>query len=166
MTRSWKDSETCIELVFAIFVWLCCVHMSCANVSVTVSVVVGGVRSYSVTVLSCVASSCRQLLRMMGSGWASVLKTQSSRGRRSSSEKSRYRYLSRQEKHPGRSESRFTGSFTPAVCSKHWVPQHIIILTDLRIRLKLVFLGGKKILKLQKTKQNKKKTATTLPKKN
>ena len=95
LKRLW----TCIELVFAIVVWLCvCVHINCANVSVTVSVVAGDVRSYSETVLSCVASSCRQLLRMMGSGWASVLKTQSSSGRRSSSEKSRYRYLRKQVK--------------------------------------------------------------------
>lgn len=50
------------------------------------------------SVLSCVASFCRQLLRMTGSGWASVLNTQSSRGRRSSSEKIRYRYLSVSER--------------------------------------------------------------------
>lgn len=37
--------------------------------------------------------SSKQLLRMIGKGWASVLNTQSSRGSRSSSEKSRYRYL-------------------------------------------------------------------------
>lgn len=92
LKRLW----TCIKLVFGIFVWLC-VHMNCANVSVTVSAVVCGVQSYSETVLSCVASSCRQLLRMTGSGWASVLKTQSSSGRRSSSEKIRYRYLSKRE---------------------------------------------------------------------
>lgn len=48
---------------------------------------------YSDTIFSCVVSSSRQLLRMMGSGWASVLKTQSSRESRSSSEKSRYKYL-------------------------------------------------------------------------
>ncbi len=43
---------------------------------------------------SCVAlCSCRQLLCITGSGWASVLNTQSSSGRRSSSENSRYRYL-------------------------------------------------------------------------
>lgn len=40
-----------------------------------------------------VPCSCRHLLRMMGSGWASVLNTQSSSGSRSSSENSRYRYL-------------------------------------------------------------------------
>lgn len=48
-----------------------------------------GVHCQLETVLSCVASSWRQLLRMMGSGWASVLKTQSSSGRRSSSENSK-----------------------------------------------------------------------------
>lgn len=90
LKRLW----TCIELWFAIFVGVW-VHNYCANVSVSVG---GGVRSYSETVLSCVASSCRQLLRMMGSGWASVLKTQSSSGRRSSSEKSRYKYLSVSER--------------------------------------------------------------------
>lgn len=52
-----------------------------------------GFYCHSETVFSCVASSCRQLLRMMGNGWASVLKTQSSSGRRSSSENSKYRYL-------------------------------------------------------------------------
>lgn len=40
-----------------------------------------------------VPCSCRHLLRMTGSGWASVLNTQSSSGSRSSSENSRYRYL-------------------------------------------------------------------------
>lgn len=53
---------------------------------------------YSESIFSCVVSSCRQLLRMMGSGWASVLKTQSSRESRSSSEKSRYKYLGRRGK--------------------------------------------------------------------
>lgn len=52
-----------------------------------------GFHCHSETVFSCVALSCRQLLRMMGSGWASVLNTQSSSGRRSSSENSKYRYL-------------------------------------------------------------------------
>lgn len=98
LKRLW----TCIDLMFAIIICDCgfffffFVHINCANVSLIVSVV--SVQSYSETVLSCVASSCRQLLRMMGSGWASVLKTQSSSGRRSSSEKSRYRYLSVSER--------------------------------------------------------------------
>lgn len=50
-------------------------------------------QSYSDSDCSCGAPPCWQFLRMTGSGWASVLNTQSSSGRRSSSEKSRYRYL-------------------------------------------------------------------------
>ena len=85
LKRLWTGIEICVcHICVAV-----CVHMNCANVSVVV-----GVQSYSETVLSCGAGSSRQLLRMMGSGWASVLKTQSSRERRSSSENSRYRYLS------------------------------------------------------------------------
>lgn len=99
MTRSWKDSEPALNLCLQYLCDSVCAHELCRCVCNCLSPQ-GGVQSYSVTVLSCVASSCRQLLRMTGSGWASVLKTQSSRGRRSSSEKSRYRYLSTQETHP------------------------------------------------------------------
>lgn len=80
-----RCSWTCIQLVFGILVWLCTSGLS--------HLLFVGVHCHSETFFFCVASSCRQLLRMMGSGWASVLKTQSSSGRRSSSENSKYRYL-------------------------------------------------------------------------
>lgn len=51
-------------------------------------------RCYSWSFLSELAFSCL----MMGSGWASVLKTQCSNGRWSSSENSRYRYLKQTER--------------------------------------------------------------------
>lgn len=115
----WHAPEQTLNLP-RIGVWniLCyCVHMNSANVSVTVSAVVWGIQSYSETVFSCVSSSCRQLLRMTGSGWASVLKTQSSSGRRSSSEKSRYRYLGRQEvMHLIQLWCRFSGFASTADC--------------------------------------------------
>lgn len=66
------------------------IHVSC----VCVCVCNGGHYSRRVCPSSgLVLCSCRHVWRMTGSGWASVLNTQSSRDSRSSSENSRYRYL-------------------------------------------------------------------------
>lgn len=118
ITRSWKDSEPASNWCLEYFMLLCA-HEPCKCVR-------DGLSCYSETVFSCVSSSCRQLLRTMGSGWASVLKTQSSSGRRSSSEKSRYRYLGRQEVvHFIQLWCKFSGFVSTADCIERWMTWQI-----------------------------------------
>lgn len=92
----WKEVKSSKDAPEPAFNWCLEYLCDCAHLWPSHFLCVG-VHCHSETVFSCVASSCRQLLRMMGSGWASVLKTQSSSGRRSSSENSKYRYLRKHE---------------------------------------------------------------------